>query len=193
VRADPITEITPSGLRTAAADYDLDVLIFATGFDAVTGSLTRMNVTGTDGAVLPERWASGPVTYLGMLVAGFPNLFMVHGPGSPGVLAQMIAGGEWQVDWLARLIEHMESRGHQSVDTTPEWEGRWNRDVREAADRTLYKFADSWYLGANIPGKPRVMMMYVGGFHQYTQLCEKQASAGYEGFTFTGAGHDARL
>jgi cation diffusion facilitator CzcD-associated flavoprotein CzcO len=111
VRAAPIEEITPSGLRTSAAEYDLDVLIFATGFDAVTGSLTRMNVTGTNGAVLPQRWASGPVTYLGMMVAGFPNLFMVHGPGSPGVLAQMIAGGEWQVDWLAQLIEHMAGSG----------------------------------------------------------------------------------
>ena len=193
VRANPITEITPSGLRTTAAEYDLDVLVFATGFDAVTGSLTRMNVTGTGGASLRDRWAGGPVSFLGMLVAGFPNLFLIHGPGSPGVLAQMIAGGEWQVDWLARLIGHMEAAGHQRVDTTPEWEGRWSAEVEAAADRTLYKHADSWYLGANIAGKPRVFMIYVGGFDQYMRRCEEQAAAGYEGFAFDEGRHDARL
>jgi cation diffusion facilitator CzcD-associated flavoprotein CzcO len=193
VRASPITEITPSGLRTTTAEYDLDVLVFATGFDAVTGSLTRMNVTGTGGASLRDRWAGGPVSYLGMMVAGFPNLFLIHGPGSPGVLAQMIAGGEWQVDWITRLIGHMEAAGHQRVDTTAEWESRWSAEVEAAADRTLYKHADSWYLGANIEGKPRVFMIYVGGFDQYMRRCEEQVAAGYEGFAFDGGPHAVRL
>jgi cation diffusion facilitator CzcD-associated flavoprotein CzcO len=184
VRAHPITEITPTGLRTTAAEYDLDVIIFATGFDGVTGSFTNMNVTGVGGADLREKWAAGPTAYLGFLVAGFPNLFMVHGPGSPGVLAQMVTGGEWQVDWIARFIQHMRAQGYNRVDTTPEWEQRWNREVDAVADHTLYKQADSWYLGANIPGKPRVFMIYVGGFDRYAQRCEEQVTTGYTGFVF---------
>jgi hypothetical protein len=123
---------------------------------------------------------------------------MIHGPGSPGVLAQMIAGGEWQVDWIARLIGHMGAQGHQRVDTAPEWEDRWGAEVEAAAAPTLYKRADSWYLGANIEGKPRVFMIYVGGFDRYMRRCEEQAGAGYEGFAFDGAisqgaGHGTRL
>jgi cation diffusion facilitator CzcD-associated flavoprotein CzcO len=186
VRSHPIAEITPSGLRTTAAEYDLDVIIFATGFDGVTGSFTRMDVTGADGTDLRVKWASGPTTDLGYLVAGFPNLFLIHGPGSPGVLAQMITGGEWQVDWVARLIKHMEERGYRRVDTTPAREQQWNEEVQAAADRTLYKLADSWYMGANIPGKPRAFMIYVGGFDRYTQRCAEHAGAGYSGFVFGG-------
>ncbi|MFE4667508.1 flavin-containing monooxygenase [Streptomyces sp. NPDC056716] len=189
VRAHPLTGVTPTGLRTAAAEYDLDVIVFATGFDGVTGSFTALNAVGVDGVALREKWAGGPTSFLGMLVAGFPNLFMVHGPGSPGVLAQMITGGEWQVDWITRFIAHMESAGHRRVDTTTQWEERWHAEVSGAARRTLHQRADSWYLGANIPGKPRVFMVYVGGFDRYTRRCAEQVEAGYEGFVFDGAGH----
>jgi cation diffusion facilitator CzcD-associated flavoprotein CzcO len=184
ISQDPITEITPTGLRIGAAEYELDIIILATGFDGVTGSFTRMNVTGVDGLDLRDKWKDGPTSFLGFLVAGFPNLFMIHGPGSPGVLAQMITGGEWQVDFVAKFIEDMQSAGRERVDTTPEWERRWNVEVAEAADRTLYKYANSWYVGANIPGKPRVFMVYIGGFDRYTQRCREQVEAGYEGFVF---------
>jgi cation diffusion facilitator CzcD-associated flavoprotein CzcO len=185
VRTNPITAVTPSGLRTTAASYDLDILIYATGFDAMTGSLTRMNVTGVGGRDLRDKWRNGPTNYLGFLVAGFPNLFMIHGPGSPSVLAQMITGGEWQVDWVARFLESMEKDGYARVDTTPDWEDRWAVEMEKAADMTLFKRADSWYMGANIPGKPRVFMMYVGGFDQYVRRCTEQVDGGYAGLVRT--------
>ncbi|GIH68080.1 flavin-containing monooxygenase [Sphaerimonospora thailandensis] len=185
VRSDPITEITPTGLKTTAAAYDLDIIIFATGFDAMTGAMTRMNVTGVDGMDLRDKWRDGPTSYLGYFVAGFPNLFMIHGPGSPSVLAQMITSGEAQVDWVVEFIEHMEENGYERVDTTSEWEDNWSAEVNVVADYTLYKKADSWYLGANIAGKPRVFMVYVGGFDRYVQRCNEQVEAGYEGFVLS--------
>jgi cation diffusion facilitator CzcD-associated flavoprotein CzcO len=185
VRTHPITGITPSGIRTTAGSYDLDMIIYATGFDAVTGSYTRMNVTGVGGVDLRKKWEKGPTTYLGLLVAGFPNLFLIHGPGSPGVLAQMITGGEFQVQFVTDFIAAMEKDGYARVDTTPEWEESWNAEVEEAADHTLYKMADSWYVGANIEGKPRVFMVYVGGFDRYSRRCTEQVERGYEGFVRT--------
>ena len=184
VRSNPITEITPTGLRTTAGEHEFDILIYATGFDALTGSMTRMNVTGADGRRLEDKWVNGPTNYLGFLVAGFPNLFMIHGPGSPSVLAQMIMSAEWQVDWLYDRISHMIDRGYQRVDTTEQWEDSWGREVEAAANATLYKRADSWYLGANIPGKPRVFMVYVGGFDNYTRRCTEVVQQDHEGFVF---------
>ena len=139
VGSNPITEITPSGLRTTAGEYEFDVLILATGFDAVTGSLTRMNITGVGGTDLREKWAERPTNFLGYMVAGFPNLFMIHGPGSPGVLAQMITGGEKQVDWVTRVIEDLDRGGYASIDTTPEAEQAWGAIV----DATPVVYADS--------------------------------------------------
>jgi cation diffusion facilitator CzcD-associated flavoprotein CzcO len=185
VRSNPITEITPTGLRTTAAEYDLDLLILATGFDAVTGSLTRMNITGIGGVDLREKWAERPTNFLGFMVAGFPNLFMIHGPGSPGVLAQMITGGEWQVDWAAEVIEDLDRNGYASIDTTDEAEQDWATEMAEMAAKTLYQHANSWYVGANIPGKPRYFMIYIGGFDQYKRRCGEQVSKGYEGFVLT--------
>jgi len=185
VRANPIQEITPTGLRTTAAEYELDALIFATGFDAMTGSMTRMNITGIGGVDLREKWQHGPTNYLGYSVAGFPNLFMIHGPGSPSVLAQMIMGAEFQVEWLCDLLEHATAHGYHRVDTTAEWEDSWGREVEAAAEATLFKKADSWYLGANIPGKPRVFMVYIGGFDVYCGRCRDASAAGYEGFVLT--------
>jgi cation diffusion facilitator CzcD-associated flavoprotein CzcO len=188
VRANPVTEITPAGVATTAGHYDLDILILATGFDAVTGSLTRMNVTGVGGLDLREKWAERPANYLGYLVAGFPNLFMIHGPGSPGVLAQMITGGERQVDFVLSLIADQERDGYSTIDTTPEAEDGWGEEMAEMAAKTLFQHADSWYVGANIPGKPRYFMIYIGGFDQYLKRCAEQVAQGYTGFARTKGG-----
>jgi cation diffusion facilitator CzcD-associated flavoprotein CzcO len=188
VKNNPISEITPTGLRTTAAEYDLDILILATGFDAVTGSLTRMNITGVGGVDLREKWAERPTNFLGYMVAGFPNLFMIHGPGSPGVLAQMITGGEKQVDWVTQVIEDLDRDGYASIDTTPEAEQDWGVEMAEMAAKTLYQHANSWYVGANIPGKPRYFMIYIGGFDQYQKRCDEQLSKGYEGFVLAKDG-----
>ncbi len=185
VRSNPITEITPTGLRTTAGHYELDILVLATGFDAVTGSLTRMNITGIGGSDLRERWTDGPSNFLGLMVAGFPNLFMIHGPGSPGVLAQMITGGEWQVDWVASVIEDLDRDDYVTIDTTHDAELGWDAEMDAMAARTLFRYADSWYMGANIPGKPRKFMIYIGGFDQYKRRCTEQVSKGYEGFVLT--------
>jgi cation diffusion facilitator CzcD-associated flavoprotein CzcO len=182
VKNNPITEITPAGLKTTAGEYELDILVLATGFDAVTGSLTRMNITGVDGIDLREKWAERPTNFLGYLVAGFPNLFMIHGPGSPGVLAQMITGGEKQVDWVTEIIEDLDRNGYTSIDTTPEAEQAWGEEMAEMAAKTLFQHANSWYVGANIPGKPRYFMIYIGGFDQYQKRCDEQVSNGYDGF-----------
>src|SRR6201999_4534546 len=131
VRTNPITEITPTGLQTTAGHFELDVLVLATGFDEVTGSLTWMNITGIGGTDLRERWTDGPSNFLGFMVAGFPNLFMIHGPGSPGVLAQMITGGEWQVDWVTSVIEDLDRSGVAQIDATPEAEQGWAAEMEE--------------------------------------------------------------
>jgi cation diffusion facilitator CzcD-associated flavoprotein CzcO len=187
VRKDPIAEITPTGLRTTAEDYELDVLVLATGFDAVTGSLTRMNITGVGGVDLRDKWADRPTNYLGFMVAGFPNLFMIHGPGSPGVLAQMITGGELQVEWVVDVIADLDRNGCIRIDTTADAENGWGAEMEEMAAKTLYQYADSWYVGANIPGKPRNFMIYIGGFDRYSRRCTEQVRKGYEGFVVSRA------
>lgn len=185
VRSNPIVEITPTGLRTSAAEYELDMIVYATGFDAMTGAMTRMNVTGVGGQDLREKWHDGPTNYLGFMVAGFPNLFMVHGPGSPSVLAQMITTGEWQVDWIADRIKDLEGSGHRRIDTTPAAEGEWGQETEGIASATLFPKADSWYVGANIPGKPRVTMVYLGGFNLYRQRCDDAVTNDYRGFVLS--------
>ena len=185
VKTHPIEEITPTGVRTAKESYDLDVLVFATGFDAMTGPLLRMNITGRDGLRLNEKWEHGPRTYLGIATAGFPNMFMITGPGSPSVLASMITAIEQHVDWIADAIVHLDKADLEVMEASPEAEDRWVEHVNEVADQTLYRFANSWYLGANIPGKPRVFMPYVGGFNVYRDKCDEVAANDYEGFTFS--------
>jgi cyclohexanone monooxygenase len=147
--------------------------------------MTRIDIRGAGGAHLATAWADGPRTYLGLMVAGFPNLFMIHGPQSPSVLAQMIMGAEWQVQWIDELIGHMARQGYRTVDTTDERQEWWGHQVDQAADRTLYKKANSWYLGANIEGKKRVFMVYIGGFDAYTDICSDIAARGYDGFELT--------
>jgi cation diffusion facilitator CzcD-associated flavoprotein CzcO len=182
VRADPIEEITPTGLRTTAASYDLDVIVFATGFDAMTGPLLRMGITGRDGLPLEEKWHAGARTYLGLATAGFPNLFMVTGPGSPSVLASMITVIEQHVDWIVDAIAYVDDESFDVIEPTAEAEDAWVDHVNSVADATLFRLANSWYMGANIPGKPRVFLPYAGGLGSYRAKCDEVATNGYEGF-----------
>ncbi|WP_328309805.1 flavin-containing monooxygenase [Actinomycetospora sp. NBC_00405] len=183
VRADPIAAITPDGVRlTSGAEHPLDVLVFATGFDALSGPLLRLGIRGTGGQSLADAWAEGATTYLGLGVAGFPDLFTITGPGSPSVLTNMPTSIEQHVDWIADLLGHL--RDHDlEAEPTPEAQARWAEHVREAADATLLpQAASSWYLGANVPGKPRVFLPYAGGFARYREMCDAEAAAGYPGF-----------
>ena len=183
VRSDPIAEITETGLRTAGGQaFALDAIVFATGFDAMTGALREIDVRTSDGADLRRHWEGGPLTYLGLMVAGFPNMFVVTGPGSPGVKTQMIASIEQHVDWIADCLEHLRVRGLERIEPTAEAEVAWVGHVNDVAHSTLYPLANSWYMGANIPGKPRVFMPYVGGFDRYKRHCDAVAAKGYEGF-----------
>jgi cation diffusion facilitator CzcD-associated flavoprotein CzcO len=185
LRETPIREVTPGGLRTTDAEYDLDTLLFATGFDAMTGSLLRIDVRGRDGHELRKKWEGGPLTYLGMQVAGFPNMFVVTGPGSPSVLTNMPLAIEQHVEWIGECISYVRERGLTRVEATEEAEAAWVEQVRRIAEATLFPLANSWYVGANIPGKSRVFMPYVGGFVHYRRHCEDVAAKGYEGFAFS--------
>jgi len=188
IRETPIEEITEKGIRTSHGEYELDAIIFATGFDAMTGSLLKIDIQGRDGLTLARKWQDGPTTYLGLQVAGFPNMFVITGPGSPSVLANMPLCIEQHVEWIGRCISHMTEEGLDAVEATAEAEEGWGEQVLRAADATLFPRANSWYLGANIPGKKRVFMPYVGGFKPYSDQCEEVADKGYEGFVFSAAG-----
>lgn len=182
VKSAPILEFTPSGLKTSAAAYDLDVIVTATGFDAVTGALTRIDITGVHGTKLREKWRDGPTSYLGFMVAGFPNLFMVHGPLTPAALAQMITAGEWQIDFIAGVIDDIEKGGFSRIDATLDAERSWAAEVDTAASHTVYRLADSWYNGKNIDGKKGGFMIYVGGFPRYRELCQSAVENDFSGF-----------
>ena len=188
VRSDPIAAITATGLRTEGGQtFDLDALVFATGFDAMTGALREIDIRTSDGADLRRHWEGGPLTYLGLMMAGFPNMFVVTGPGSPGVKTQMIASIEQHVDWIADCLAHMHARSLDRIEPTAEAEARWVSHVNAIGDSTLYPLANSWYMGANIPGKPRVFMPYVGGYDRYKRHCDAVAAKGYEGFVLRRA------
>ena len=182
IRTAPIEAITEHGLRTTAADYDLDVIIFATGFDAMTGALSRIDVRGRGGRELKEKWSAGPRTYLGVATEGFPNLFFVAGAGSPSVLTNVMVSLEQHVEWLGDLVHHAWEHGIATIEATLDAENAWVDHVNELANATLYPQANSWYLGANVPGKPRVFMPYPGGLRAYRRKCSEVAAAGYEGF-----------
>ncbi len=191
VRRAPITAVTPDGLCTGAAHYALDSIVFATGFDAMTGTLAKIDIRNAAGDALAEKWQAGPRTYLGLMSAGFPNLFLVTGPGSPSVLSNMMVSIEQHVDWIADCLAHMQRHQLARIEATVPAEEAWVAQVNEVADRTLYPAANSWYMGANIPGKPRVFMPYIGGVGVYRQLCDEVAAKGYEGFTLAGAAAQA--
>ncbi|MCZ8133300.1 MAG: NAD(P)/FAD-dependent oxidoreductase [Steroidobacteraceae bacterium] len=182
VRSAPIVRFTATGLETAAAAYELDDVIFATGYDAMTGTLLRIDVRGRGGVSLRDKWADGPKTYLGLSVAGFPNLFTITGPGSPSVLSNVVVSIEQHVEWTADCIAWLRQEGYATIEATPEAEEKWVAHVNEVADTTLFPKANSWYTGANIPGKPRVFMPYVGGVGPYREICDGVAKKGYEGF-----------
>jgi len=189
LREEPIVEITPTGVRTAAATYDADAIVYAIGFDAMTGALGKIDIRGRDGAVLKDAWAAGPRTYLGLMVAGFPNLFIVTGPGSPSVLCNMAVAIEQHVEWIADCVGWMGQRQLGAIEATEAAQDEWVAHVNEVADTTVYPLANSWYLGANVPGKPRVFMPYIGGFPAYRDKCNEVAAGGYQGFALTS---DAR-
>jgi cyclohexanone monooxygenase len=183
VRRTPITRILPRGIATAEAEYEVDVIVFAIGFDAMTGALLDIDVRGAGGRSLREKWAHGPRTYLGLTIEGFPNLFAITGPGSPGVLSNMALSIEQHVDWIADCLAYLRSNGLDRIEATPAAEDAWVEHVNELADETLYTVSNSWYIGSNIAGKPRVFMPYVGGCGRYRGTCDTVAAAGYEGFT----------
>ena len=182
VRQAPIVEITESGLRTTAASHEFDALVFATGFDAMAGALNAIAIENDAGESLRDKWAAGPRTYLGLMAAGFPNLFMITGPGSPSVLSNMMVSIEQHVDWISRCLADLGARGAAGIEASTAAEEAWVAHVNEVAHKTLYPAANSWYMGANVPGKPRVFMPYIGGVGVYREICEKVAANGYEGF-----------
>jgi cyclohexanone monooxygenase len=178
----PIEAITPTGLRTGGVEYAVDDLVFATGFDAMTGALLNIDIRGRGGRRLQEAWADGPRIYLGIAVAGFPNLFTITGPGSPSVLSNMIVSIEQHVDWITDCLVYLRKHGHATIEATAEAQEAWVQHVNDVGNLTLYPRAPSWYMGANIPGKPRVFMPYIGGVGVYREKCDEVAAKGYEGF-----------
>ena len=184
VRANPIDRITANAVRAGGKDYAFDALVIATGFDAMTGALLAIDIQGSGGERLRDKWANGPATYLGLAMAGFPNLFTVTGPGSPSVLTNMLPTIEQHVDWICACIADMKKRGRTVIEAEAGAEAEWVEHVRDLAGAALKSSTDSWYLGANVKGKPRVFMPYLGGFPRYIEKCEQVVAADYEGFVF---------
>jgi cation diffusion facilitator CzcD-associated flavoprotein CzcO len=197
LRKTPLAEFTETGLRTSDQEFEFDAIVFATGFDAMTGALSAIDIRGRDGVALADEWRSGPQTYLGIAVAGFPNLFTVTGPLSPSVLSNMVVSIEQHVEWIADCIAHVRATGATAIEATPEAQAGWVQHVAEVGSLTLFPKADSWYMGANVPGKPRVFLPYIGGVGTYRLICDEIAADNYRGFTLTAAPrlviHDASL
>jgi cyclohexanone monooxygenase len=187
IRERPIDEITATGLRVGDEQFAFDTIVLGTGFDALTGALLAIDLRGRGGLPLREKWAEGPRTALGLTLAGFPNLFTVTGPGSPSVLSNMMVSIEQHVDWIVDCIEYLREHGIAAIEPTPAEEDAWMEHHRAIGDASLYPRAKSWYMGANIPGKPRVLLPYVGGVGAYRELCDAVARSGYEGFLLSPA------
>lgn len=182
VRDTPIDSIDATGITAGETHYDLDMIVLATGFDAMTGALGSIDIVGRGGATLREDWAHGPRTYLGLGVDGFPNLFLISGPGAPAVLANMVLHAEAQVDWIARAIDYLDDHGRMAIEATMDSVDGWGAECARRAETTLFTKANSWYMGANVPGKPRGFMLFVGGFATYNDICAEVADDGYRGF-----------
>jgi cyclohexanone monooxygenase len=182
IRSAPIEEITPRGIRTSGGEHELDAIVFATGFDAMTGALLRMDIRGRGGLRLADKWSGGPRTYLGIATSGFPNFFFITGPGSPSVISNVVVSIEQHVEWLTGLVEYLLKNDLASAEATADAEDSWVEQVNKVAAGTLYPRASSWYTGANVPGKPRVFMPYVGGVGAYRKLCDDVAARDYAGF-----------
>src|SRR3981189_2692008 len=193
IKSNPIEEITDNAVRTAGKDYEVDALVLATGFDAMTGSVAKINIRGRNGQTLNQKWAEGPKTYLGLMSASFPNLFIITGPGSPSVLSNMIVSIEQHVDWITDCIGYMRERGFEAMEASRDAQDKWVAHVNKVPHTTLYPQANSWYMGANIPGKPQVFMPYIGGVGVYRQICNDVAARGYEGFAMTTAARPQKL
>jgi cation diffusion facilitator CzcD-associated flavoprotein CzcO len=185
LRRTPLVAVTERGIRTSEREYEFDAIVYATGFDAMTGALTRVDIRGRGGASLAGDWHAGPRAYLGIASAGFPNLFMITGPGSPSVLSNMMISIEQHVDWVTDAIAHLDGTGLAAIEPTRQAQDAWVEHVNEVASYTLFPKANSWYMGANVPGKPRVFMPYAGGVGNYRVKCDEVARNHYEGFTLT--------
>ncbi len=185
VRSAPIEEITPKGVRTTERAYEVDCIIYATGFDAMTGALFAMDIRGREGVSLKEHWSDGPSTYLGLTTVGFPNMFMISGPQSPSVLTNMVVSIEQHVEWIADCMAHMREQNLDRIEATAEAQEGWMTHHTMIADATLIPQTDSWWVGANIPGKKRFLYPYVGGLDTYRTLCDQKAANGYEGFALS--------
>ncbi|HMN78487.1 MAG TPA: NAD(P)/FAD-dependent oxidoreductase [Burkholderiaceae bacterium] len=182
IASDPIERIMPRGLKTRDAEYRFDELVLATGFDAMTGSLTRLDVRGRDGVSIRDAWQAGPVNYLGLMIHGFPNLFNIVGPGSTSAFTNVIVAIEQHIDWAIGVVDDLKRRKVATIEPDADAQARWVEQVNTAARRTLFLTCNSWYLGANIPGKTRMFMPYAGGFPAYAQLCAEVVKDGYRGF-----------
>jgi cation diffusion facilitator CzcD-associated flavoprotein CzcO len=187
VRKTPIESIDATGINTSDAHYDIDAIVLATGFDAMTGALAKIDIVGRCGQRLRDDWANGPRTYLGLGVDGFPNLFLVSGPGAPAVLANMVLHAEAHVNWIADAITFLDHHGYSAIEPTSDAVDGWTAELNQRAEATLFPKANSWYMGANVPGKPRVFMLFLGGFAVYLDICHEVANAGYKGFTLLKA------
>ena len=182
LRKTPMEKVTPKGIKTSAGEEDFDVIVFATGFDAMTGALLKVDIRGKGGTALRDKWANGPHTYLGIAIAGFPNLFTITGPSSPSVLSNMMVSIEQHVDWVSDCIGWMRERGLETIEPTEAAEEEWAEHNEAMANQTLFPQANSWYIGANVPGKPRTFMAYVAGVDVYRIICDQIAASGYHGF-----------
>lgn len=187
VRQTPIVSVDAAGINTSDAHYDLDMIVLATGFDAMTGALAKIEIVGRGGRRLRDYWSDGPRTYLGLGIDGFPNMFAVCGPGAPAVLANMVLHAEAHVNWIAACIAYLDAHGYVAIEATPDAVDDWGVECARRAEATLFTRADSWYLGANVPGKPRVFMLFIGGFGVYLEICDQVAGAGYTGFSLIKA------
>ncbi len=188
LRTRPIATITESGIDTVDESMEFDTVVFATGFDAMTGPLAAVDIVGRDGIALKDKWADGPSTYLGLTTVGFPNLFMITGPGSPSVLSNMMVSIEQHVDWVADCVDQLRAGGFDTIEPTPAAESGWDRHVQDCGNITLYPTANSWYMGSNVPGKPRVFLPYIGGVDAYRAACDEVVARGYLGFALSGPG-----
>ncbi|MGH7899748.1 MAG: flavin-containing monooxygenase, partial [Candidatus Binatia bacterium] len=188
LRKEPIRTITETGINTASRSFEFDAIVFATGFDAMTGALVSVDVEGRGGLALRDKWADGPKSYLGVMTTGFPNFFTITGPGSPSVLSNMTVSIEQHVDWVSDCLVHMRDERLEIIEPTPVAEAGWVQHVNDCGDITLFPRAKSWYMGSNVPGKPRVFLPYVGGVDRYRKTCDEVVSGGYLGFAFDGPG-----
>ncbi len=182
LRKTPLVSMDETGVSTSDEHFDFDAVVYATGFDAMTGAVTRVDIRGVEGKKLADEWEGGPQNYLGLCVAGFPNLYIVTGPGSPSVLSNMMVSIEQHIEWIADLMEYMRDNDKSTIQPTEDAQTEWVKHVAEVGDTTLYPMANSWYMGANVPGKPRVFLPYIGGCGPYRDTCDQVAAEGYTGF-----------